>query len=72
MIQVFDRLLLHIEQIKSNDIDIDIDYKFFICSDFNARVGELKDFVAGDNSRYIDALPDDYISDTELKRVSED
>ena len=47
-----------------------IDY--FICGDFNARVGELKDFVAGDDSRYIDTLPDDYISDTELKRVSED
>ena len=69
---IFDRLLLHIEQIKSNDIDTDIDYKFLICADFNARVGDLKDFVSGDDSRYIDALPDDYISDTERKRVSED
>ena len=62
---------MHIEQTKSNDIDTDIDYKFLICADFNARVGDLKDFVSGDDSRYIDALPDDYISDNERKRVSE-
>ena len=32
----------------------------------------MKDFVSGDNNRYIDALPDDYISDTNIRRVTHD
>ena len=69
-VDIFDRLLLHIGQIKSDATDAD--YKFLVCGDFNARVGDMNDFVLADESRYIDALPDDYTSDTEFQRVSED
>ena len=70
---LFDRLLswlLHIEQIKADSNDFN--YSFLICGDFNARVRKLKDFVSGDNNRYIDALPDEYISDTNIRRVTQD
>ena len=67
---IFDRLLVHIEQIKADSYDFN--YSFLICGDFNARVGELKDFLSGDNNRYIDALPDDYISDTNIRWVTQD
>ena len=62
--------MLHIEQIKANINDFN--YSFLICSDFNARVGELKDFVSSDNNRYIDPLSDDYISDTNIRRLTQD
>ena len=44
---------------------------FFIRGDFNVIVGELKDFIPGDINR-LDALPDDCISDTDLRRVTQD
>ena len=45
----------------------------FAClGDFNARVGNRNDFVTDDNIKYINFLPDDYVTDTELPRKSQD
>ena len=46
--------------------------RFIICGDLNARIGSLNDFVPNDIGRHIDALPEDYMGDTALPRVSSD
>ena len=46
--------------------------KFIICGDMNARVGEMNDFVADDACHHIYALPDDYIVDNSVPRISKD
>ena len=42
------------------------------CGDFNARTNIQPDYVVGDNSVHLAMLPDDYISDVDLSRVSQD
>ena len=45
---------------------------FVICGDFNARTAELPDYVEHDNLELLDILPDDYVVDTPIPRLSED
>lgn len=52
---IFDRIILQIEQIKTST---EGHCSFIICGDLNARIGELNDFVADDAVRHIDALPE--------------
>ena len=66
---IFYRLTQHIEEIKHVN---EVESKFIVCGDFNARIGYLKDYVPHDIGRHIDALPDDYIGDTALSRSSSD
>ena len=68
-LDVVDRIMTQMEQFKSSE---NIESSFIICGDFNARTGNLDDFVAHDSARHITALPDDYIVDNELKRLSQD
>ena len=45
----------------------------FLClGDFNARVGNRSDFVSEENVKHMPFLPEDYITDTELPRKSQD
>lgn len=66
---VFDRLTLHIEQLKS---DSDEQCSFIICGDFNARSGTSNDYVADDAARHVHALPEDYETDFPIARSSQD
>ena len=68
-IDLFDRLSDHMVKIKNESDDNCV---FLLCGDFNARSAELPDYVEQDTAEHIDILPDDYSTDTPLKRVSED
>ena len=67
--EVFDRLTLHIEKLKS---DSDDHCTFTICGYLNARAGKANDYVADDAARHMRALPDDYEPDLPICRSSED
>ena len=47
---------------------------FILYGDLNARIGVFNDYVyfVHDASRHIDALPEDYIVDTQLSQTTED
>lgn len=45
---------------------------FLVCGDFNARVSDFPDYVVDDSSDHIHVLPEDYLTDVPLLRVSED
>ncbi len=45
---------------------------FMLLGDLNSRCGSLFDFVAFDHAGHVGALPDDYVCDTELPRMSQD
>ena len=68
-VNIFDRLTEHIIYLKTIS---DEDCKFILCGDFNARTGDLKDFVSDDDSRHIYSLPDDYTTDKHLPRKNKD
>ena len=53
-------------------ISTDNKCNFLICGDLNARTGELPDYVEYDNLHILDILPDDYVVDTPIPRLSED
>ena len=46
--------------------------KFIICGDLNARTSDMKDFVSDDTSRHVYALPENYVVDNSLFRISQD
>lgn len=46
--------------------------KFLVCGDFNARTGDLTDFVSDDDSRHKYPLPEDYTADEQLPRKNTD
>lgn len=50
----------------------DYNCSFILCGDFNARTSDFPDYVEDDTADHIHALPDDYVTDLPLKRVSED
>ena len=45
---------------------------FIVCGDLNARTANLPDYVASDSLQLSDLLPEDYVIDSPLPRVSED
>ena len=45
---------------------------FLICGDFNSRTSVTPDFIEEDGSGHMSVLPDEYISDNQLPRLSED
>ena len=59
--------ILHIENDNGN-------CNFLLTGDFNSRVGERPDYVENESlfRSQSDLLPDDYVQDTYLKRVSQD
>ena len=58
--------MVHIQNITNNRC------VFLICGDFNARCFNFTDFVEDDTAEHIHVLPDDYLVDTPMERVSED
>ena len=46
--------------------------RFFVCGDLNARIGKLNDYVSFDDGRHIEALPNDYVGDNTLPRITSD
>ena len=68
-IDIYDRIadhMVHIHNITNNRCS------FLVCGDFNARTSNFPDYVKDDTSEHIHVLPDDYLVDTPLGRVSED
>ena len=66
---IFDRLLdsfIFIENTSQNDCTI------LLCGDFNSRSSNSPDYVVDDDSVHMSVLPDEYVSDTQLPRFSED
>ena len=68
-INLFDRLSDHMVLIKNLNNNR---CQFLVCGNFNARTSEFPDYVQDNYADHIHALPDDYSTDTPLKRVSED
>ena len=67
---IFDILTQHIEEIqRQNDNQSP---RFIVCGDLNAQMGKLNDYVILDNSRHIEALPNDYVGDNTLPRITSD
>ena len=67
---IFDRLTQHIEEIqRQNDNQSP---RFIVCGDLNARIGKLNDYVSFDDGRHIEALPNDYVGDNTLPRITSD
>ena len=66
---IFDRLL---------DSTVFIENKFhgncifLLCGDFNSRTSNNPDFVIDDDTLHMSVLPDDYVSDTQIPRYSQD
>ena len=54
---------------KTNSIEIVF---FLLCGDYNARSSNKPDFVTDDDTVHISVLPDDYVTDTQLSRYSQD
>ena len=68
-IDIYDRIadhIVHIQQITNNKC------VFLICGDFNARSSNFPYYVEDDTAEHIHVLPDVYLVDTPLGRVSED
>ena len=66
---IYDRIadhMVHIQNVTNNRC------AFLVCGDFNARTSNFSDYVEDDTSEHIHVLPDDYLVDTPLGRVSED
>ena len=66
---LFDRLSTYMVHLQSLT---DKTCKFIICGDLNARTADMKDFVSDDTSRHVYALPEDYVVDNNLFRISQD
>ena len=66
---LFDRLSTYMVHLQSLT---DKTCKFIICGDLNARTSDMKDFVSDDTSRHVYALPEDYVVDNNLFRISQD
>ncbi|MCG8044774.1 MAG: reverse transcriptase domain-containing protein, partial [Candidatus Thiodiazotropha endolucinida] len=68
-INLFDRLSDQMVNIKTLTDDRCM---FLVCGDFNARTSDNPDYVEGDTATHIHVLPEDYTTDTPLRRLSED
>ena len=45
---------------------------FMIVGDLNSRIRQELDYVSDDRDIYMNVLPDDYVSDEKLERISQD
>ncbi len=43
-----------------------------LLGDLNSRCGSLPDYVVDDSATHMPTLPDDYVNDTEIPRLTED
>lgn len=68
-VDIFDRLSDQVVQI--NNLT-DNKCNFIVCGDFNARTADFPDYVIDDSADHMHVLPEDYLTDLPLKRVSED
>ena len=66
---IFDRLLDSVVFLENR---FNESCNFLLCGDFNSRTSNYPDFVTDDDTVHISVLPDDYVSDTQLPRFSED
>lgn len=66
---IFDRLLDSLVLIENKCHG---NCNFLLCGDFNSRTSNKPDFVTDDDAINISVLPDDYVSDTQLPRYSQD
>ena len=66
---IFDRLLDSIVFIENKSQG---NCNLLLCGDFNSRTSNRPDFVVDDGTMHMSVLPDDYISDTQMPRFSED
>ena len=66
---IFDRLLDSVVFLENK---FNESCNFLLCGDFNSRTSNYPDFVTDDDTVHISVLPDDYVSDTQLPRFSED
>ena len=66
---IFDRLLESLVLVENKYSG---NCNFLLCGDFNARSSNKPDFVNDDNTEHILVLPDDYVSDTQMPRYSQD
>ena len=65
----FDRLS---EFIIQSSVKYGENMNFILCGDMNSRTSICPDFVIDDNSIHMSMLPDDYCTDTEMPRFSQD
>ena len=66
---IFDRLLDSIVFIENKSQG---NCNLLLCGDFNSRTSNCPDFVVDDGTMHMSVLLDDYISDTQMPRFSED
>ena len=66
---VFDRLLESVSFIENKTCNC---CNRLVCGDFNSRASLYSDYVVNDEFDHMSALPDEYISDTQLPRFSQD
>ena len=67
---IFDRLSQHIEELqRQNDNQSP---RSIVCGDLNAQIGKLNDYVMLENGRHEEALPNDYVGDNSLSRITSD
>ena len=67
-VDIFDRIIDQTVQIKTLTNNKS---NFLVCGDFNARVSDFPDYVVDNTSDHIHVLPEDYLPDVPLLRVSE-
>ena len=67
--ELFDRICNYVNSLKNAT---EKKRYFMICGDMNARISDKDDFVPLDISTHIDALPEDYVCDTNLTRATQD
>lgn len=66
---IFDRLLDSVAHIQNNSLN---NCSILACGDWNARTSVNPDFVEDDDPVHMSVLPDEYITDVQLPRYSED
>ena len=65
----YDRVIDLIVSINSQNEN---DFNFVLCGDLNSRCSDAPDFVVDDNIINLEVLPDDYLIDANMNRVSQD
>ena len=66
---VFDEIVLnitHIKHVTENACNI------LITGDFNSRIGQECDYVTNDSNLHVNVQPNNYVSDQEISRKSQD
>ena len=66
---IFDLFLNNMIQFQCN---FNNNCEFIVCGDFNSRIGNKPDYVENDGLHRFNLLPDDYVVDIILPRISQD